>query len=190
MKNFVLRSNLMQANGFAWTLQGLDVFNTSTAADNILVTNNLVQHMDAACPTENPGGNEEATSADYASNLATRQSAQNAARTDVLDQIAGNPGKVATAEALRDAATTPMRESVLARAGNLPEWQQDKGSGCICRGRRSGPSLSPSGYRRRLRLHGRHGCRKVPGRAQRRSAFLVGSVSHRHNEASCCARPC
>jgi hypothetical protein len=69
IKNNIVRSNLMQPNSFAWSLQGLDNFNSSTAADTILITNNLVQHMDAACPTQNPGGNEEAMSATYASNI-------------------------------------------------------------------------------------------------------------------------
>src|SRR6266481_4942984 len=37
--------------------------------------------------------------------------------------------------------------------------------------------------RGRIRMHGRVGCRKVPGGAQRGSAVLVGHLSRRHNEA-------
>ena len=56
----------------------------------------------------------------FASELATRQTAQNQARTSVLEGIAGNTGKLDIAKAARDAATSPMREGVLDAAGKIP----------------------------------------------------------------------
>ena len=57
---------------------------------------------------------------EYAGALAARQTAQNQARTAALEAVAGNPGKLATAKAARDALTAPMRESVLDAAGQVP----------------------------------------------------------------------
>lgn len=57
---------------------------------------------------------------EYAGQLAARQTAQNQARTAALEAVAGNPGKLATAKAARDALTAPMRESVLDAAGQVP----------------------------------------------------------------------
>lgn len=57
---------------------------------------------------------------EYASQLAARQTAQNQARTAAMEAVAGNPGKLATAKAARDALTAPMRESVLDAAGKVP----------------------------------------------------------------------
>lgn len=56
----------------------------------------------------------------YASELAARQTAQNQARTAALESVAGNTGKIDIAKAARDAATKPMRESVLDAAGKVP----------------------------------------------------------------------
>lgn len=56
----------------------------------------------------------------YAAELASRQSAQNAARTTALENVAGNTGKLAIAKEARDAATGSMREGVLDAAGQLP----------------------------------------------------------------------
>jgi hypothetical protein len=56
----------------------------------------------------------------YASELATRQTAQNQARTAAMESIAGNTGKLDIAKAERDAATDAMRERVLSDAGVLP----------------------------------------------------------------------
>lgn len=55
----------------------------------------------------------------YASELATRQTAQNQARTAALEEIAGNTGKLNIAKAARDAVTSPMRENVLNAAGKV-----------------------------------------------------------------------
>lgn len=54
------------------------------------------------------------------SELAERASTQNDARTRVIEAIAGNPGKIATAQEARDVATAAMRESALNSAGNVP----------------------------------------------------------------------
>lgn len=62
----------------------------------------------------------ESVSPEYAANLSARRSAQNAARTASLDEIAGNPGKIAIAKEERDAATGAAREAVLKKAGDLP----------------------------------------------------------------------
>lgn len=56
----------------------------------------------------------------YASELAARQTAQNQARTVALEGIAGNTGKISTAEKARDMLTEPMRDSVLKAAGKMP----------------------------------------------------------------------
>jgi hypothetical protein len=56
----------------------------------------------------------------YAAELSSRMSAQNAARTSALEDVAGNTGKLALAKDARDAATGPMREAVLNTAGQLP----------------------------------------------------------------------
>lgn len=57
---------------------------------------------------------------EYAGQLAARQTAQNQARTAAMEAVAGNPGKLAAAKAARDALTSPMRESVLDAAGQVP----------------------------------------------------------------------
>ena len=57
---------------------------------------------------------------EYANQLAARQTAQNQARSAAMEAVAGNPGKLATAKAARDALTAPMRESVLDAAGKVP----------------------------------------------------------------------
>ena len=51
--------------------------------------------------------------------MATRQTAQNQARTAALEEIAGNTGKLNIAKAARDAVTSPMRENVLNAAGKV-----------------------------------------------------------------------
>jgi hypothetical protein len=56
----------------------------------------------------------------FAAELATRQTAQNQARTTAIENIAGNTGKIDIAKSARDAATDPMRESVLMAAGRVP----------------------------------------------------------------------
>lgn len=61
----------------------------------------------------------QSASKDFADDLAQRTTAQNAARTAALENIAGNTGKIGSAKAARDAATDAMRESVLTRAGNV-----------------------------------------------------------------------
>ncbi len=58
-------------------------------------------------------------SPEFAAELTNRTTAQNAARTEALEGIAGTTGKVTTAKAERDAATGAMREDVLNRAGNI-----------------------------------------------------------------------
>lgn len=58
-------------------------------------------------------------SGDFAGNLQNRTWSQNAARTQNIENIAGNKGKLATAKEARDAVTTPMRDSVLDQAGHL-----------------------------------------------------------------------
>ena len=52
----------------------------------------------------------------FSNELATRATAQNTARTNMLEGMAGNPGKIATAKEARDTATDAMREGVLSRA--------------------------------------------------------------------------
>lgn len=59
-------------------------------------------------------------SPEYASALAARQTAQNQARTSVIEAVAGNTGKIDVAKAARDASTGPMRETVLEAAGKVP----------------------------------------------------------------------
>jgi hypothetical protein len=56
----------------------------------------------------------------YANELSARMSAQNAARTAALEEVAGNTGKLTLAREARDAATGAMRETVLDAAGKLP----------------------------------------------------------------------
>lgn len=56
----------------------------------------------------------------YAAELAARSSAQNAARTAALEEVAGNTGKLDLARRARDEATGAMRETVLDAAGRLP----------------------------------------------------------------------
>jgi hypothetical protein len=56
----------------------------------------------------------------YAAELSSRMSAQNAARTSALENVAGNTGKLTMAREARDAATGTMRETVLDSAGQLP----------------------------------------------------------------------
>lgn len=55
----------------------------------------------------------------YATELSSRVSAQNAARTAALEEVAGNTGKVSIAKTARDEATGAMRETVLDGAGRL-----------------------------------------------------------------------
>lgn len=57
---------------------------------------------------------------EYAAALAARQTSQNQARTAAMEAVAANPGRLAQAQAARDALTTPMRESVLDAAGQVP----------------------------------------------------------------------
>lgn len=56
----------------------------------------------------------------YASELASRQTAQNQARTAAIEDMAGNTGKIDLATKARDALTAPMREAVLDAAGSVP----------------------------------------------------------------------
>lgn len=56
----------------------------------------------------------------YAVDLANREVAQNAARTAVIEDAAGNTGKIAAAKDARDLATGSLRDEVLQRAGNVP----------------------------------------------------------------------
>lgn len=56
----------------------------------------------------------------YANELASRQYAQNAARTQALQEVAGNTGKLSVASRARDEATEAMRETVLDAAGQFP----------------------------------------------------------------------
>lgn len=58
-------------------------------------------------------------SPDFAAELATRQAGQNAARTQALESVAGNQGRIAAAKAERDEATGAMREGALSRAGAM-----------------------------------------------------------------------
>lgn len=62
----------------------------------------------------------QATNPAYAAELAARQTAQNAARTAALEDVAGNTGKMSLAKMARDQATGSIREAVLDRAGNVP----------------------------------------------------------------------
>lgn len=62
----------------------------------------------------------QSTSPAYAAELASRQGAQNAARTAALEAVAGNVGKISTAKEARDAATAAMRDSALEAAGQVP----------------------------------------------------------------------
>lgn len=54
-----------------------------------------------------------------ANELAMRFGAQNAARTAALENIAGNAGTIEAATAARRAATAPLREQVMQRAGSV-----------------------------------------------------------------------
>ena len=56
----------------------------------------------------------------FANELAQRQAGNNAARTAFVESVGGTPGQVAAIKAARDAATGPMRDSVLKRAGMVP----------------------------------------------------------------------
>jgi len=56
---------------------------------------------------------------DFAAEMAMRQAQQNAARTQSLESVAGNSGKISAAKAERDAATGAMREGALSRAGKM-----------------------------------------------------------------------
>lgn len=58
-------------------------------------------------------------SGDFAGELTQRTTAQNAARTAALENIAGSTGKISTAKTARDTATNAMRETVLDRAGSF-----------------------------------------------------------------------
>lgn len=62
----------------------------------------------------------QSTNPTFAAELTTRQTAQNAARTSALEDVAGNPGKMSLAKKARDDLTGSMRESVLDRAGEVP----------------------------------------------------------------------
>lgn len=55
----------------------------------------------------------------FGADLTARLSTQNAARTNLLESVAGNAGKLDAAKAARDAATAQMRESALQAAGQL-----------------------------------------------------------------------
>lgn len=56
----------------------------------------------------------------YAAELSSRTSAQNAARTAAMEEVAGNTGKLSIAKQARADATDPLRESVLEAAGQVP----------------------------------------------------------------------
>lgn len=56
---------------------------------------------------------------DFAAELAQRQTAQNTARTNMLQDVAGTPGSLSVAREARDQATSGMRESVLSRAQDI-----------------------------------------------------------------------
>lgn len=58
-------------------------------------------------------------SPDFAAELAQRQTAQNNARTNLLQDVAGTPGSLTVAREARDQATAGMRESVLGRAQDI-----------------------------------------------------------------------
>lgn len=62
----------------------------------------------------------QAVNPTYAAELTARQTAQNAARTAALEDVAGNTGKMSLAKLARDQATGAMREDVLKRAGDVP----------------------------------------------------------------------
>lgn len=62
----------------------------------------------------------QSASPQYAAELSARQSAQNAARTSAIEQVAGNTGKLAAAKEARDMATAALRESALDAAGQVP----------------------------------------------------------------------
>lgn len=55
----------------------------------------------------------------FGNNLASRFYEQNAARSNMLDDISGNNGKISAAQAERDAATSAMREQALDSAGHV-----------------------------------------------------------------------
>lgn len=56
---------------------------------------------------------------EFASEWANRSTAQNVARTNYLQDLAGTPGKVAVAKEARNSATNSLREDVLASAGSF-----------------------------------------------------------------------
>lgn len=62
----------------------------------------------------------QSSSPDFSNNLASRFFDQNNARTQMIDEIAGNPGKIEAAKMARDEATSAMREKALDEAGGLP----------------------------------------------------------------------
>jgi hypothetical protein len=61
----------------------------------------------------------QAANPQMASELALRATAQNSARTGLLESIAGNHGTISVAKDARKAATDPLRESVLSAAGKI-----------------------------------------------------------------------
>jgi hypothetical protein len=58
-------------------------------------------------------------SPDFAADVANRSASQNLARTNALQGIAGNQGKIDVAKATRDLVTAPIRENALQRAGSI-----------------------------------------------------------------------
>lgn len=65
----------------------------------------------------------QAVNPQTANEIAMRSTAQNAARTSALEQIAGSPAAIELAKDARRVATTPMREGVLQRAGQIDGQQ-------------------------------------------------------------------
>ena len=61
----------------------------------------------------------QAVNPQTANEIAMRSTAQNVARTSALEQVAGSPASIELAKDARRLATTPMREGVLARAGQI-----------------------------------------------------------------------
>jgi len=61
----------------------------------------------------------QAVNPQTANEIAMRGTAQNAARTAALEQVAGTPAAIDLAKDARRLATTPMREGVLQRAGQI-----------------------------------------------------------------------
>jgi hypothetical protein len=62
-------------------------------------------------------------SKDFAGDLQTRQWAQNAARTNAIESVAGNEGKIGVAKIARDKATDSMRSEALNAAGMVKSNQ-------------------------------------------------------------------